>query len=143
MATATCRGATIHPVTGKSLDQRARPPKGDELNISGWQELRLASCRLMASTILGKSCDSTSKGRRWNRRFTYWCRRFAVGHGLHGRPVSSVERFAVCRRPAGQHLARLTLDGERVVVAEGVCWSMNTMSASAMCGRTLMATCTS
>lgn len=114
------QGAAIHPVTGKLWTNEHGPKGGDELNIP-------APGRNYGWPVVGygidysgqKMHDSTSKA-GMEQPVHYWVPSIAPS----GMAFYTADRFPTWRGSlfigalAGEHLARLTLDGERVVAEE-------------------------
>ena len=119
MATAICRGAAIHPVTGK-LWTHEHGPKGDEINIPaagknyGWPVVGYGI------DYSGQSCMTAPARQAWSRPFTTGCRRLRRRAWPSTRPTGFQRGKVRClSAPLPASIwPRLTLDGERVVAEE-------------------------
>ena len=116
----TLQGAAMHPVSGKLWTHEHGPRGGDELNVPlagknyGWPVIGFgidySGLRLH---------DSTTRA-GMEQPIHYWVPSIAPS----GMAFYSADRFPQWKNSlfigalAGQHLARLTLDGERVVAEE-------------------------
>ena len=114
------QGAAMHPVSGKLWTHEHGPRGGDELNVPlagknyGWPVIGFG---IDYSGL--RMHDSTAKA-GMEQPIHYWLPSIAPS----GMAFYSADRFAQWKNSlfvgalAGQHLARLTLDGERVVAEE-------------------------
>lgn len=114
------QGAAIHPVSGKLWTNEHGPRGGDELNVPlagknyGWPVIGYG---IDYSGL--RMHDSTAKA-GMEQPIHYWVPSIAPS----GMAFYSADRFPQWKNSlfigalAGQHLARLTLDGERVVAEE-------------------------
>ena len=114
------QGAAIHPVTGKLWTNEHGPKGGDELNIPapgrnyGWPVVGYGI------DYSGQKCTTAPARPGWSSRCITGCRQ---SHHPAWRSHTA-DRFPSWRGSlfigalAGEHLARLTLDGERVVAEE-------------------------
>jgi glucose/arabinose dehydrogenase len=114
------QGAAIHPVSGKLWTHEHGPRGGDEINIAqagknyGWPVIGYGI------DYSGLRMHETTAKAGMEQPLHYWVPSIAPS----GMAFYTAERFPQWKNSlfvgalAGEHLARLTLDGERVVSEE-------------------------